>query len=300
MVAEALFRHLVWLGIATWATLSVRCAASDGPSPASALEFIAPLSDEDFDGSRLRFEVAVTGAVPAEVSFRYFVWSDGQLNALELGRSDEAFGVRADWLWCSLSGRKTLMIAADVLAPYASRSQEEYGLRRLAAAYVEYPLSRVFASIVPDNVECGELTSSNRATTLSSRQLTLELDAPPFGRQELVNALAFTGRRLPSPTLETPSGMANGCTVMIWKGFEYSESKWDARNKVLACRVAVAAIFTSTQPLGILTALRLTLASHLEAAGCRLAFIYAGSKNRARPSAAATNTPTSSMRTSCI
>jgi hypothetical protein len=233
---------LPWLGIVswTWTAPSSLCSTPDS-SPVAALEFIAPLSDEDFDGSSLRFEVAVTGIIPAEARVRYLVWSNEQHKALELDlrRADEAFDVSVEWLWCSLSGRKLLMIRTDVVVPYAFRSREVYGWRSLATAYVEFPLARVFSSGVTNETKCDEVSSANRATTLAPGELALDLDAPPFGSQELVRALDGLGVRMPPSTISTPSGMADGCTAVLWNRFEYSENAWDAENKVLLCAARV-------------------------------------------------------------
>jgi hypothetical protein len=237
MAVNARYRGslLIWLVILTW---TAPFSTLGNLSPVT-VELMAPLSDEDFDGSRLRFEAAVAGTVPAEARVRYLVWGNGQHDALELAlRSpDEAFDVSVDWLRCSIVGR-IMMIRADVVVPYALSSQEMYGMRSLATAYVEFPLARVFITDAP-NVTCDAMPA-NRATTLAPRELAHEPDAPPFGSRELARALEGVGARMPRSVVGTPSGMADGCTAVLWSRFEYSENAWDAENKV-ACNAQRAA-----------------------------------------------------------
>ena len=64
MAVNARYRGslLIWLVILTW---TAPFSTLGNLSPVT-VELMAPLSDEDFDGSRLRFEAAVAGTVPAE------------------------------------------------------------------------------------------------------------------------------------------------------------------------------------------------------------------------------------------
>ena len=187
-------------------------------------------------------------------------------------------------------------------------------MRSLATAYVEFPLARVFITDAP-NVTCDAMPA-NRATTLAPRELAHEPDAPPFGSRELARALEGVGARMPRSVVGTPSGMADGCTAVLWSRFEYSENAWDAENKVAcnaqrAARNVQHATIRRDSDRRIQAGVRRAVASSASAAGqpavgsccvCRgrLAITCAGSRSRARPSAAATSTPTSRTRATCI